>query len=592
MALRGPRLQGSNVHGSRLRRVALCLAGAALLGLPFTACFRAPGGGLAGALRVHAPSLSPDPGEYDHDIEITLSTETEGSTIRYVTDGTDPTMSGETYTEPFTLEGDREEFTVIAYAEHEGMQASPQTRGVYTIEYPTLPEPTFNPAGGNAASPLQRAEPIDITISVAGHTDAEIYYNIGGGQATRDHTPYNGAVPLHASGTYTVNAFAVKDGFRDSPSVSHSYELDLGDEAEPTFHLADGTQTVGATFWQDVSIELRCATPGATIYHTVGDNPDTVPDPRPSAEGIEYDGTPITLTGDAAQKTIRAVATAPDRGQSNIATETFVVEYPELRLNTGGGGTVAIAGGGSGPIPVEYGVPVEISATPEDSYTFDGWTIQSGTESAITIADASARTTTVTLEATDAVLGAAFSLQDQVTYNGNGFDVGTVPTDSTNYPAGAEAAVADPGDMGRVGYIFAGWNTESDGSGTAYDPGDSVTVSASGVILYAQWTSIDGVVTINNPTVPTFSLSPTTFTLQLGGGTQEQTITVAPGPDVTISSYEWFVNETSRATSDIISLDTAANPDWFALGANTLTLVVEIDGLPYSENFFFTVEQY
>ena len=40
----------------------------------------------------------------------------------------------------------------------------------------------------------------------------------------------------------------------------------------------------------------------------------------------------------------------------------------------------------------------------------------------------------------------------------------------------------------RDGYAFTGWNTRSNGRGTAYAPGDPVTLTAN-ITLYAQWTS-------------------------------------------------------------------------------------------------------
>ena len=51
--------------------------------------------------------------------------------------------------------------------------------------------------------------------------------------------------------------------------------------------------------------------------------------------------------------------------------------------------------------------------------------------------------------------------------------------------------VRDYGDMkqlpARAGYEFLCWNTEKDGSGKDYDPGDTYRVSASSSHLYAQW---------------------------------------------------------------------------------------------------------
>ena len=59
----------------------------------------------------------------------------------------------------------------------------------------------------------------------------------------------------------------------------------------------------------------------------------------------------------------------------------------------------------------------------------------------------------------------------------------------------------------RDGYQFVSWTTGSDGSGTAYDPGDSFTLGVSQDVetLYAQWT--DQVLTI---VVPETSVPETT----------------------------------------------------------------------------------
>ncbi|MCC8123252.1 MAG: InlB B-repeat-containing protein, partial [Oscillospiraceae bacterium] len=39
----------------------------------------------------------------------------------------------------------------------------------------------------------------------------------------------------------------------------------------------------------------------------------------------------------------------------------------------------------------------------------------------------------------------------------------------------------------RPGFTFTGWNTAPDGSGTAYQPGDTILITGD-VVLYAQWT--------------------------------------------------------------------------------------------------------
>ena len=39
----------------------------------------------------------------------------------------------------------------------------------------------------------------------------------------------------------------------------------------------------------------------------------------------------------------------------------------------------------------------------------------------------------------------------------------------------------------RNNYTFTGWNTQADGKGTAYKPGDSFTLTDKDTVLYAQW---------------------------------------------------------------------------------------------------------
>ena len=75
-----------------------------------------------------------------------------------------------------------------------------------------------------------------------------------------------------------------------------------------------------------------------------------------------------------------------------------------------------------------------------------------------------------------------------VTYNGNGNSSGSVPTDSTAYATGQSVTVLDnSGALAKSGYIFNGWNTAADGSGTSYQPGATFTISAD-TVLYARWT--------------------------------------------------------------------------------------------------------
>ena len=76
-----------------------------------------------------------------------------------------------------------------------------------------------------------------------------------------------------------------------------------------------------------------------------------------------------------------------------------------------------------------------------------------------------------------------------VNYNANGGS-GGLPFDGNSYLLGATVTVLGSGTLTNSGYVFAGWNTQADGSGTALAPGATFTMGSSLVILYAQWTLI------------------------------------------------------------------------------------------------------
>jgi len=85
-----------------------------------------------------------------------------------------------------------------------------------------------------------------------------------------------------------------------------------------------------------------------------------------------------------------------------------------------------------------------------------------------------------------------------VTYDGNGYTGGSVPTDSTVYKENDTVTVLDKGDLVKTGYTFAGWNTAADGSGTDHAVGSTFIMGAADVTLYAQWATNTYTVTFNS----------------------------------------------------------------------------------------------
>ena len=75
-----------------------------------------------------------------------------------------------------------------------------------------------------------------------------------------------------------------------------------------------------------------------------------------------------------------------------------------------------------------------------------------------------------------------------VTYLGNG-NTGGNPPGKFAYMAGSDVVIA-ANSMTNEGSVFVEWNTEDDGYGTGYDPGDTLVIGAAPVTLYAIWEAV------------------------------------------------------------------------------------------------------
>jgi BspA type Leucine rich repeat region (6 copies)/Listeria-Bacteroides repeat domain (List_Bact_rpt) len=108
-----------------------------------------------------------------------------------------------------------------------------------------------------------------------------------------------------------------------------------------------------------------------------------------------------------------------------------------------------------------------------------------------------------------------------VAYIANGAMTGTAPVDGKDYQQGAVVTVMDNvGVLARSdGYLFAGWNSHSDGSGTSYAAGATFTMGASNVTLYGLWI----------PDFLTVSASGMTITVAGHGAIPAGTLTIPAG---------------------------------------------------------------
>jgi hypothetical protein len=157
------------------------------------------------------PVLSPGPGSYTGSVTVSISSATAGATIRYTTNGSDPSTNLAGFSSPATITLSSTS-TLKAKAYKVGMADSGITTGVYTV---AVSPPTFSPQ----ASAFVDSASVSISSLTA---NASIRYTLNGNDPTATTgSPYNG--PLTLTTTVTLKARAFKSGLTDSSVVTGVY---------------------------------------------------------------------------------------------------------------------------------------------------------------------------------------------------------------------------------------------------------------------------------------------------------------------------------------------------------------------------------
>lgn len=81
-----------------------------------------------------------------------------------------------------------------------------------------------------------------------------------------------------------------------------------------------------------------------------------------------------------------------------------------------------------------------------------------------------------------------YTLEQKLTYNGNGNTGGSAPSMSYKDKSSTVTVASKPADLVKNGYIFGGWNTANDGSGSNYTAGSGTFSITADTELFAKWT--------------------------------------------------------------------------------------------------------
>ena len=235
------------------------------------------------------PTFSPAAGSYDVAQNVEISTDTEGATIHYTTDGTTPTINSSVYSSAISVSTNT---TIKAIAVKSGMTDSDVATASYTFKAAT---PTFSLAAGT----YDVAQNVEIATTTE---DATIYYTTDGSTPTTSSSVYSSAITVDAN--QTLKAIAVKSGLDNSDVATAAYEFKV---AAPTFSPAAGT------YDEPQNVTITTATVGANIYYTTDGS-------TPTASSTAYSSAiPVSVN-----TTLKAIAIKDGLTNSDVSEAAYV----------------------------------------------------------------------------------------------------------------------------------------------------------------------------------------------------------------------------------------------------------------------------
>ena len=288
--------------------------------------------------------------------------------------------------------------------------------------------------------------------------------------------------------------------------------------AAPTYDITNGNPSHGTIAITDGSSAITSAEENATVH--ISATP---------ADGYSFTSWSVTKDAGGSVDVATSSSTNPTTftmpAEAVTVTATFSPNTYTITYNLNG---ASWAGGYSAPANYTVGTGATLPVAGDMTnigYTFGGWYDNSGLTG-------SAVTEITTSDYGDKEYWAKWTENTyDVTYNANG---GTGTTASQN---GHYVTLRDNGFTAPSGKTFVEWNTASDGSGSSYNEGEEVELTAN-LALYAIWAN-DYTITWDEDA----KLSGVAATPNLGGGNYT----------ITASLADW----TGSLTSSMISATTA-----------------------------------
>jgi hypothetical protein len=251
--------------------------------------------------QVSLPVFSEPSGTYASAPHIGLSTATDGASIRYTTDGTDPSRTaGASYDgTPIAVSADGTEIKAIAFLD--GYQDSAVASAVYRLKLPT---PALDVAAGTvAAGTVVSFSCAEAGVSFRFTTD---------GTAPGSGSTSGSSCAINTS-PVNLRVIAVKAGWQNSGAAAAVYTLRL-----PAPALTPSSGSLDPS----TPIAFSCAESGVTYrYTTDGTDPTAA---SPSGASYAISKTPVA---------VRVVATKAGWANSPVSSGNFTINRPAAPSN-------------------------------------------------------------------------------------------------------------------------------------------------------------------------------------------------------------------------------------------------------------------
>ena len=260
------------------------------------------------------PVITPASGTiFDSSLSISMSCSTDGATIHYTTDGSEPTMESPVY-KRFRV---NDKTTVKARAFYENGVGSEIVVAEYALG--RCDDPVISLADGTV---FQHANQ---TVSIACGDEGVLRYTLDGTEPTAESPIYTGAFTI--SDSTIVKAKVFSERFFDSQTVTANLVREWEYVATPVITAAEsfaGSKT---------KVFISCATEGATIRYTMNGN-------TPNSHSTKYTG-PFYVTSSC---TVKAYGVLTDYLNSEVAEKVITKTWgigdtlgkPDHAFATGG----------------------------------------------------------------------------------------------------------------------------------------------------------------------------------------------------------------------------------------------------------------